>query len=59
MEELYHKFLMEALANLTEEIKILKAEVKELKERDHHYSPSRHMANLYDAGAHLNPNKLK
>jgi hypothetical protein len=59
MNELYHKFLMEALANLTEEIKILKAEVKELKEKDHHYAPSRPMANLYDAGAHLNLDKFK
>lgn len=39
MDELYHKLLTEALANLTEEIKMLKAEVKELKERDCHYAP--------------------
>lgn len=59
MDELYHKLLTEALADLTEEIKILKAEVKELKEKDHHNSTSRPMANLYDAGAHFDPNKLK
>lgn len=55
MNDAYHKLLLEALSNLTERVKALEDEVKDLRCKD---GDQGRRVSPYDASAHLKPNKL-